>query len=49
VAGDLRQNQTIVTAWSYSDINKLYNAEVGEWNASASAAPTCARPSPATL
>jgi N4-gp56 family major capsid protein len=28
---DLRQNPTISNAWSYSDINKLYNAEVGEW------------------
>ncbi len=31
VVQDLRENQTIVTAWSYSDINRLYNAEVGEW------------------
>lgn len=30
VANDLRQNSTIVTAWSYSDINKLYNAELGQ-------------------
>lgn len=30
-AADLRENATIVTAWSYSDINRLYNAEVGEW------------------
>ena len=29
---DLRQNATIVTAWSYSDINRLYNNEVGEWS-----------------
>lgn len=29
---DLRQNSTISTAWSYSDINRLYNYEVGEWN-----------------
>ncbi len=28
---DLRQNSVVSTAWSYSDINKLYNAEVGEW------------------
>lgn len=28
---DLRQNPTISNAWSYSDINRLYNAEVGEW------------------
>ena len=32
VEQDLRQNSLIVTAWSYSDINKLYNYEVGEWN-----------------
>lgn len=32
VEQDLRQNQMIVTAWSYSDVNKLYNYEVGEWN-----------------
>jgi len=32
VAADLRQNQTIQTAWSYSDINRLYNFELGEWN-----------------
>ena len=29
---DLRQNSTISNAWSFSDINKLYNAEVGEWS-----------------
>jgi len=29
---DLRQNPTIVNAWSYSDINRLYNNEVGEWS-----------------
>lgn len=28
---DLRENSTIVTAWSYSDINKLYNDELGEF------------------
>jgi N4-gp56 family major capsid protein len=28
---DLRENSTIVTAWSYSDINRLYNNELGEW------------------
>ena len=32
VAADFRQNPTVVTAWSYSDINRLYNAEVGEWS-----------------
>lgn len=28
---DLRQNATIVNAWSYSDIGKLYINEVGYW------------------
>ena len=32
VAADFRQNPTVITAWSYSDINRLYNAEVGEWS-----------------
>src|SRR5215831_10365383 len=32
VAGDMRQNAQVVTAWSYSDINRLYNYEVGEFN-----------------
>lgn len=27
---DLKQNSTMVTAWSYSDINRLYNSEFGE-------------------
>jgi len=31
VTQDMRENSTINTAWSYSDINRLYNAEVGEW------------------
>lgn len=31
VAQDMRENATIVTAWSYSDLNRLYNAELGEW------------------
>ena len=31
VAQDLRENTTISTAWSYSDINRLYTYEVGEW------------------
>lgn len=31
VAGDFSENSTVVTAWSYSDINRLYNAEIGEW------------------
>lgn len=29
---DLRQNPIVSNAWSFSDINKLYNAEVGEWS-----------------
>jgi N4-gp56 family major capsid protein len=32
VAGDLRENQPIQYAWSQSDINKLYNHEVGQWS-----------------
>jgi N4-gp56 family major capsid protein len=28
---DLRQNTTIATAWSYSDLNRLYNNDMGEW------------------
>jgi N4-gp56 family major capsid protein len=28
---DMRENATVVTAWSYSDINRLYNNELGEW------------------
>jgi len=31
VEQDLRANSTIITAWSYSDINRLYNNEIGEW------------------
>lgn len=31
VAQDMRENSTVVTAWSYSDVNRLYNYEVGEW------------------
>ncbi len=31
VAQDMRENSTVTTAWSYSDINRLYNYEVGEW------------------
>ena len=31
VTQDMRENSTVVTAWSYSDLNRLYNAEVGEW------------------
>jgi len=31
-AADLRENSSIQTAWSYSDINRLYNFELGEWS-----------------
>src|ERR1035437_9651813 len=31
VEQDLRQNTTIATAWSYSDLNRLYNYDLGEW------------------
>jgi len=31
VFGDFSENSTVVTAWTYSDINRLYNEEVGEW------------------
>jgi N4-gp56 family major capsid protein len=30
VEQDMRENATVVTAWSYSDINRLYNNELGE-------------------
>lgn len=29
VAQDMRENTTVATAWSYSDINRLYNNELG--------------------
>jgi N4-gp56 family major capsid protein len=29
---DLRANGAVTNAWAFSDINKLYNAEMGEWN-----------------
>lgn len=32
VEGDLRENAPIQQAWSFSDINRLYNFEVGEWS-----------------
>jgi len=28
---DMRENSTISTAWSYSEINRLYTNEIGEW------------------
>lgn len=31
VEQDLGENSTVVLAWSYSDINKLYNNEIGTW------------------
>lgn len=31
VAGDLREDNSVKLAWTYSDINRLYNYEVGEW------------------
>jgi hypothetical protein len=31
VASDFRQNSTVVSAWTYSDLNRLYNSEAGEW------------------
>lgn len=31
VVGDFRQNATVIQAWTYSDLNRLYNYEVGEW------------------
>lgn len=31
VSADFSTNSTVVTAWSYSDVNRLYNAEAGEW------------------
>lgn len=31
VVGDFSENPTVVTAWSYSDLNRLYNYEAGEW------------------
>jgi N4-gp56 family major capsid protein len=31
VEQDMRENTTVVTAWSYSDVNRLYNYELGEW------------------
>jgi hypothetical protein len=31
-AADLRQNSQVQTAWAYSDINRIYNFEAGEFN-----------------
>ena len=32
VEQDLRADSRVSQAWSYSDINRLYNYEAGEWN-----------------
>jgi len=32
IEGDLRQNSSFVQASSYSDLNKLYSTEFGQWN-----------------
>lgn len=34
VVQDLRQNSTITNAWSYSDVNRLYNWELGSFGGS---------------
>ena len=31
VVADMRENPTINQAWTFSDINRLYNYELGEW------------------
>lgn len=31
VEADLRENSTVTLAWAQSDVNKLYNNELGEW------------------
>ena len=31
VAQDMRENATIATAWSYSEVNRLYQNELGPW------------------
>lgn len=31
VVADMSENSTITQAWSYSDLNRLYNYELGEW------------------
>src|SRR4029077_18242333 len=28
---DMRQNATVANAWSMSDVNRLYNNDLGEW------------------
>ena len=34
VEQDMRENPTVVTAWQFSDVNKLYNNELGYWGGS---------------
>ena len=48
VAGDLRENQPIQYAWSQSDINQLYNYEIGEWSGIRFCRATWCRPGPAS-
>lgn len=31
VEQDMRQNSTIATAWSFSDVNRMYNGDLGYW------------------
>lgn len=31
VVGDFSENATVTLAWTYSDLNRLYNYEIGEW------------------
>jgi len=31
VSQDMRENSTVANAWSYSDVNRLYNNELGAW------------------
>jgi N4-gp56 family major capsid protein len=31
VAQDMRENSVVTNAWSYSDVNRLYNNELGAW------------------
>jgi N4-gp56 family major capsid protein len=31
VEQDMRQNSTIATAWAYSDVDRLYNSDLGYW------------------
>ena len=28
---DMRENATVVAAWTHNDVNRLYNSELGEW------------------